>query len=344
MTLARLDLFAFPRARLAHLPTPLEPTRLGDGAVRIWMKRDDCTGLGMGGNKVRKLEFTLGDALENGASLLITSGARHSNHVRQTAAAAARLGLRCQAVLHDPIDRLTDFYAASGNLLLDKLFGAEVHLAADAEAATEAKIADLLRQAHAAGERPYVVPLGASNGFGSLGYALCAEEILGQCALQAIRPTAILLATGSGGTHAGLLGGLRLLGSDLPVIGISVSEPASVKRARVRAVLDEMLALLAPAVPVPDSDILVLDDYVGDGYALPTAAANAAIRRLAESEGLLLDPVYTAKAMAGLLDMAAAGRLSGDVLFLHSGGTPALFAYADDFLSPTRLEEAFPLC
>lgn len=341
------DISAFARRQIAHLPTPLEEMRsceaLGD--VRLFVKRDDCTGLGMGGNKARKLEFTLGDAIARGATLLITSGARHSNHVRQTAAAAARAGLGCRVVLHDPIERPTLFYETSGNYLLDGLFGAELHIVADGEAATDDRIASLVEAAEEAGETPYVVPLGASDGIGALGYALCAQELLAQCAERGIAPSAILLATGSGGTQAGLLAGLRLLGSDVPVIGISVSEPSGIKHAKVRGVLQQMLELTGAGIDIPDRDIIVLDDYVGEGYALPTEASNQALRLIASAAGLLLDPVYTAKAIAGLLDLAQRGRLSGDVVFLHTGGSPALFAYGDDFPSPHEArQEAILSC
>lgn len=329
-----LDLSPFPRVPLAHLPTPLEATGIGAiGGVRVFVKRDDCTGLGFGGNKTRKLEFTLGDAVAQGATVLITSGARHSNHVRQTVAAAARLGLRCRVVLHDPVGRDTFSYATSGNLLLDTLFGADIHFVSDEGAATSVCIAKLENDARVKGETPYVVPLGASDATGALGYAECARELLGQCVKQAIAPSAIVLATGSAGTHAGLLGGLRLLGSAVPVIGISVSEPADIKRAKVRNILDAMIAKVGKEVVVPDSEVIVFDDYTGPGYTIPTSESHEAVRRIAQHEGLLLDPVYTAKAMAGLLDLVHNGKLSGDVVFLHTGGTPALFAYNDDFLA-----------
>lgn len=338
------DLSEFPRVRLAQLPTPLEPTGLGGAGVRVFAKRDDCTGLALGGNKARKLEFALGDALRQQATLLLTSGARQSNHVRQTAAAAARLRLGCKVVLHDPVARPAACYAQSGNYLIDGLFGADVHLVADGEDATAACLDRLAAAAVRAGERPYVVPLGASDGLGALGYALCAQELLSQAAEQGLSPSAVVLATGSGGTHAGLLAGLRLLGSDLPVIGISVSEPAAAKQARVRDVLGQMQALIGVELAVPDSEIRVLDRYVGAGYAHPTAESQAALRLVARREGLLLDPVYTAKAMAGLLDLVDRGELCGDVIFLHSGGAPALFAYADEFPLETLTEELSGPC
>lgn len=339
------DLLRFPRVPLAHLPTPLETTAISNGSIlRVFVKRDDCTGLGFGGNKTRKLEFTLGDAVARGATVLITSGARHSNHVRQTAAAAARLGIRCQVVLYDPLDRATPFYATSGNFLLDTLFGAEVHLVADDGDATDRCIAALEEAANAAGETPCVVSLGASDGTGALGYVECARELLGQCAERNIVPSAIILATGSGGTQAGLLGGLRLMGSAIPVIGISVSEAADIKRAKIRRVLDEMLEKLDSDLSVPNSDIIVFDEYAGPGYTVPTPESHDAVCRIARREGLLLDPVYTAKAMAGLLDLASRGRLFGDVVFLHTGGAPALFAYNDDFLASDPFRKVSIAC
>jgi len=330
-----MDLSPFARLSLAHLPTPLErlASLTGDAwNVRLFVKRDDCTGLGFGGNKTRKLEFTLGHALAAGATTLITSGAWQSNHVRQTAAAAARAGLNCHVVICDATGRDTESYRTSGNLLLHSLFGAHLHFVEDDGDATTSRIDQLAAEAWARGETPYIVPLGASDAIGSLGYAECARELLDQCEAQAISPTTIILATGSGGTHAGLVAGLRLLGSSVRVIGISVSEPADVKFAKVRGIADAMLGLFgAPSTTVTDADILVLDDYTGPGYAIPTVEANDAIRALAAREGLLLDPVYTAKAMAGLIDLLKRGTLSGDVVFLHTGGTPALFAYADEF-------------
>lgn len=330
-----MDFSAFPRVPLAHLPTPLEPLHIPTGSphdARLFVKRDDCTGLGFGGNKTRKLEFAVGHALAMGADTLITSGAWQSNHVRQTAAAAARFGLRCEVVISDAAGRETEAYRASGNLLLHSLFGAHLHFVADDGDATMAGIDRLVGEATARGEKPYVVTLGVSDAIGSLGYAECARELLAQFQAQAISPSAIVLATGSGGTHAGLLAGLRLLGSAIPVIGISVSEPKEIKFGKVRTVADAMLALCgAPSSVVPDADIVVLDDYTGPGYAIPTVEANDALRMLAASQGLLLDPVYTAKAMAGLLDLLDRGTLGGDVVFIHTGGTPALFAYVDEF-------------
>lgn len=329
------DFGRYPRFALAHLPTPLEAMHSLSGqlaSARLFVKRDDCTGLGLGGNKTRKLEFSVGAAVAAGADTLITSGSWQSNHVRQAAAAAAQAGLSFHAVICDPVARGTDAYSASGNLLLDRLFGAELHFVADEGEATHRQIEIVSALTKAKGRVPHVIPLGASNGIGALGYAVCAEEILTQSDELGIHPTAIVLATGSGGTQAGLLAGLRLNGSDIPVIGISVGEPAAIKRAKVRAVVDDMLDLIgASRSTVSDAEVIVYEDYVGGGYAATDRTANSAIQTVAETEGLLLDPVYTGKAMAGLFDLVKRGVLYGDVVFLHTGGVPALFAYADEF-------------
>ncbi len=329
-----MQLDRFPRVALMQGPTPLHTlpalaTLLG--IRRIYIKRDDCTGLAFGGNKTRKLEFTFGDACRCGADVVVTTGAWQSNHVRQTAAAAARLGLRCHAVVHSPLQAPTPSYATSGNLLLNHLVGADMHLVAD-DAAGHARVEDLLRRESIAGARPYFVPLGASDGIGALGYVGCAQELLRQLEAERARPSHIVLATGSAGTHAGLLAGLRAAGSDIAVVGISVSEPAGAKRAKVGRVLDQLAEVGDDAsLRVPDSEIIVLDDYVGAGYAVPDEGSDRALRLLASREGILLDPVYTAKAMSGFLDLAEHGKLGvlRDPVFLHTGGAPALFAYVE---------------
>ena len=335
-----MDLSRLPRVPLAHLPTPLEPMEalarhLGAGP-RLFVKRDDCTGLALGGNKTRKLEFTVGQALTEGADVLVTSGGVQSNHVRQTAAAAARLGMGFHGVLADPMagadygaDRA---YGDNGNHLLDRVLGGELHAVADDGEATELRIRELVDELRGAGHRPYVVPLGASDGVGSMGYVACAAELLTQCRDQGLEPSHVVLATGSAGTHGGLLAGLRALGSSIEVIGISVSEPAAAKREKVRAVIEQLAARWPGAPPVvPDGDVEVRDEFVGPGYGVPTAAGRRALELAARTEGLLLDPVYTAKALAGLLALVADGPLAGgrDVIFLHTGGAPALFAYPE---------------
>lgn len=319
-----------PRFALAHLPTPLERLPGLDKqfpAFRLFIKRDDCTGLALGGNKSRKLEFAVGQALANGATALVTASSLQSNHVRQTAAAAARAGLAFHAIVFPALDSFPRTHLDSGNLLLDGLLGAQLHLASD-EASLEAIEAHVVRTLEMQGERPFVIPLGASDGVGALGYVLCAREVLEQCAAQGIAPRAIVTATGSGGTQAGLLAGLRLSGSDLPVIGISVSDEAAVKRDKVRACLAQVGETLGCKIPVNDDEIIVHDAYAGDGYSRPTNEANAWIKTVARQSGVLLDSSYTGKAFAGMADLLQSGAIApgGDVIFLHTGGIPALFA------------------
>jgi len=321
---------SIPRIELAHLPTPFEELEgLGEElGLRLYVKRDDCTGLAFGGNKTRKLEFTLGDALEKQADVLVTTGGLQSNHARQTAAAAATVGLGCHLVLENPLADPPAGYLDSGNRRLFELLGAVVHTAPLGE--TEARVAEVVAALRAEGHTPYVVPLGASDGIGSMGYALCARELLEDCEDASAHPSHVFLATGSAGTHAGLLLGLRLFEADVQVVGIAVSETAAAKRAKVRDVVARIEAVLGlEESPVDDDEIVVHDAYVGAGYGIPTEEADEAIRRLARCEGLLLDPVYTGKAMAGMLDLIATGALGElrDPVFLHTGGTPALFAY-----------------
>jgi L-cysteate sulfo-lyase len=325
----------FPRVALGHLPTPLEPapalTR-ALGGPRIFIKRDDCTGLALGGNKTRKLEFSMAAALEQRADLIVTSGGTQSNHVRQTAAAAAKLGLECQCVIGNPLRTFQADYIRTGNVLLDRLLGAQLHVASDTGPATDAELARLVARAQRAGRRPYVIPVGASDGVGSLGYVNCATELLQQCATAGIEPSHVIVATGSAGTHAGLLVGLRLNASAIEVIGVAVSETSALKVAKVRRVVDQLVALIGAAPDlVADRDVAVLDAYVGAGYAIAAPSTIEAVRMAAQLEALILDPVYTGKAMAGLIDLVRTGRLhdAKDMIFLHTGGSPAIFAYSD---------------
>jgi L-cysteate sulfo-lyase len=310
------------RLALATLPTPLEPLdglrrRLG-GGPRLWVKRDDLTGLGGGGNKLRKLEYLLAHARREDADVVLTSGALQSNHARLTAAACARLGLACELFLNRRVPKSGAAYERSGNLLLDRLFGARLHLLPrddDPERAAEARAADL----RGLGQRPYVIPTGGSNAIGARGYARCAGELLEQ-----LRPGAIVAPTASGGTLAGLSAGLGALGWDGRLIGIAVSASAEEAFGRVAPLAAELADAPAPFV--------VEDGFMGPGYGILTPAAAEAIRLAAETEGLLLDPVYSGKAMAGLLGLVRAGRLddAGDVVFVHTGGVPGLFAYEEE--------------
>ena len=322
-------LASVPRLPFAHLPTPLEPLlgELPGHGGRLYVKRDDCTGLAMGGNKTRKLEYSLGHARAIGATALLTASGVQSNHVRQTAAAAARAGLPFHAVVAPALAAFPRAHLESGNMLLDMLFGATLHLAAD-ETEVDARLAEIADRLTAEGGTPYLIPLGASDGIGSLGYAACAAELLRQADALGLDLSHVFVPTGSGGTHGGLLAGLRLAGSRVAVVGISVSEPAEIKIAKVRASLEGVAEVLGMELDVPDAEIVVQDAYAGAGYAHPTAAANDWVRRVALTDGLLLDPVYTGKAFAGMADLLARDRLEGvrDVVFLHTGGTPALFA------------------
>jgi L-cysteate sulfo-lyase len=326
-----MNMDSFPRVSLAHLPTPLEPlTRLSRylGGPDIWIKRDDCTGLGSGGNKTRKLEFLIADALQRGADTILTLGAVQSNHVRQTAAAAARLGLACHALLETEVPCMEPSYVGSGNVLLDGLLGAtvEYHEHGSDLPFIAAKRASELKKS---GRRPYVIPVGGSNAIGALGYVDCARELVSQMQQAGLSARRLVHATGSAGTQAGLLVGLQESGIVLPLHGISVSADEATQHAKVRALVDDTAGLLGCSTIIEDTAIHVNDTWVGPGYGMPTEAMREAVRLGAEQEGILLDPVYSGKAMAGLIGMIRDGELApGDaVVFLHTGGSAGLFAY-----------------
>jgi L-cysteate sulfo-lyase len=323
-----------PRVALAHLPTPLEPApRLSAalGGPAIWFKRDDCTGLATGGNKTRKLEFLLAEARARGADTVLTFGALQSNHARQTAAACARLGLACELVLGRRVDYQGEAYEHAGNLLLDDLCGARVHRVAPADSAAFAE--QLRARLGAAGHRVYVIPAGGSNATGALGYVACAAELVEQAAVRGFTPTAVVHATSSGGTQAGLIAGMARLRAAVPVLGINTYEQDAA--AQRRHVLDLANAVL-DRLQLPHVDaaaVQIEHAYLGRDYGVPTAAMQDAVRLVARTEGVLLDPVYSGKAMAGLVDLVRQGRFgAGDeVVFLHTGGAAALDAYWPTF-------------
>ena len=331
-----LNLDRFPRTTLCHRPTPIEAMpRLGEalGGLSLFIKRDDCTGLATGGNKTRKLEFLLGEALREGADMLVTHGAVQSNHVRQTAAAACRMGLKCHALLERRVQDAGPGYETSGNVLLDKVFGTTIEyrpagLDMNAEAAAAAE------RLRAEGHRPYFIPGGGSNATGALGYVDCAQEIVAHCAGEDRDFDWIVTATGSTGTHAGLVAGLHALGSAMPVMGISVRQPQDKQIAAVHGLAVKTAEKLGTEAP-PAAKVLVDDGYVGPGYGIPAESTLEAIAMTARTEGILLDPVYSAKGMAGLIGLARQGVLkpTDRVLFLHTGGATALFAYEDLVLS-----------
>ncbi len=321
-----------PRVALGHLPTPLEPLdglarALGDGP-RIFAKRDDCTGLALGGNKVRKLEFLVGEALASGADTLITTGGVQSNHARQTAAAAAKLGLRCELVLPRIVAGRDPAYEVSGNRLLDDWLGARVQVV-DAPADVIRAVQEIQAAAASRGGKAVFIPAGGSNPTGCLGYAAAALELAAQLERERLRIDAIVLAVSTGGTLAGLLVGLEALGLAIPVIGICVYAPAAQVGLGVRDLAAKTSSLLGTRA-VSDSRIDLRDDWLGPGYGLPTDELREALAVTAGREGLLLDPVYTGKAMAGLISLRREGNSPGSsVLFWHTGGAPGLFAYPE---------------
>lgn len=329
MSSLREALARFPRLELAGGPTPLEKLeRLSAQLGRdLYVKRDDTTPFALGGNKVRKLEFLAADALHAGADTLITAGAIQSNHVRQTAAVAAKLGLRCVALLENPIGTQDRNYLSNGNRLLLDLFGTEVELVPNLDNADEHLQLTgerLLRE----GRRPYLVPIGGSNALGALGYVRAGLELAEQIRSSGQHFAAVVLASGSAGTHAGLAVALADALPEVPVIGVTVSRTDAAQRPKVEGLIQRTLELLGQNTPHAP-EVVLWDEYFAPRYGEPNAGTLEALRLLASQEGLLLDPVYTGKAMAGLLDGVARHRFAaaGPLLFLHTGGSPALFAY-----------------
>ena len=322
----------FPRFPLCHRPTPIEAMpRLSEhlGGPQLYIKRDDCTGLATGGNKTRKLEFLVGEALREDADMLVTQGAVQSNHVRQTAAAAAKVGMKCHVLLERRVPERDASYEQTGNVLLDTLFGATNEFrpsGLDMNAEAES-VADALR---AEGHRPYFIPGGGSNATGALGYVNCAQEILDHTKETGQVFDWLVMGTGSTGTQAGLVAGFHALGHDLPVMGVSVRQPKERQINAVHALTQKTLEKLG-AESIAREKILVDDGYVGEGYGIPAESTLEAIHLTARQEGILLDPVYSAKGMAGLIGMVRNGFLkpTDNVLFLHTGGATALFAYQE---------------
>jgi L-cysteate sulfo-lyase len=336
-----MNLARFPRIRLGHLPTPLEPMENLSrhlGGPRLWVKRDDCTGLSTGGNKTRKLEYLMAEARAQGADTVITQGATQSNHARQTAAAAAKLGFACHVLLEDRTGYTDPAYTRSANVLLDKLHGAAVSRrpgGADMQAEMEALAEDLRKS----GKRPYVIPGGGSNPVGALGYVGAALELVAQAAAMDLRIDHVVHATGSAGTQAGLVAGLVALNSGVPVLGIGVRAPREKQEANVLALAQRTADHLGlPAGTVRAAHVTANCDYVGRGYGIPTQGMVEAVKLLAEKEGILLDPVYSGKGMAGLIDLIGKGHFKPgeNVVFIHTGGAVGLFGYPDAFGLPAE--------
>jgi D-cysteine desulfhydrase family pyridoxal phosphate-dependent enzyme len=315
-----------PRLRFAHLPTPIEPLpRLSAelGGPDLWVKRDDQTGLAFGGNKTRKLEFLLAEAQAVGAKLLITRGARQSNHCRQTAAVAARYGFDCLLVLsgQEP-DRRT------GNLLVNDLLGAEILWTEDQD--PEDTLQAAFQEAWESGRRPYLIPYGGSSSVGALAYAYALEEFL----QQELDVTHIIFPTSSGGTQAGLIAGAHRFGFEGEILGISVDPTAEILTPGVIHLAQEICTHLDCELQLEPEDVFVNDDYLGEGYAVMGDLERDAVRLFARLEGLLLDPVYTGRAAGGMIDLIRQGAFNPEdkLLFWHTGGTPALFAYASELV------------
>ena len=328
-----MHLSRFPRVSLAHLPTPLEhlPRLTAElGGPQIWVKRDDCTGLATGGNKTRKLEFSLAAAIEEGADTIVTVGALQSNHVRQTVAATCKLGLSCEVLLEHRVQDPSDYYANSGNVFLDRLFGANLH---EHPAGTDfdAAMQEVAEEVRSKGGKPYIIPGGASDKIGALGYVNWALELLSQANDQGLVIDHLITATGSAGTQAGLIVGLKAMNSNVPLLGIGVSAAQAAQEEKVFELAVETADYIGASGVVQREDVVANCDYVGDGYGIPTESMNEAIIMLARTEGLLFDPVYSGKGLAGMIDLIRRGEYSKsqNIVFLHTGGSVALFAYAD---------------
>jgi len=330
-----MNLAQFPRRRYTEGFTPIEAVpRFSSvlGGPNIYIKRDDLLGLSAGGNKTRKLEFLVADALEQGADTLITCGAVQSNHCRLTLAAAVKEGLKCRLVLEE---RVAGSYKpeGSGNNFLFQLLGVEsitvVPGGSDMAAAMQ-KAAD---EVAAAGRKAYIIPGGGSNPIGATGYVACAEEILGQLFDRGLKVDRVVCASGSTGTHAGLVTGFYGNNANLPVIGINVSRTKEAQEPLVYDLVRKTAARVGVAAEIPREAVLCFGEYVGPGYSLPTPAMIEAVQLLARNEGILLDPVYTGKTMAGLIDLVRKGYFDSNenILFVHTGGSPALYAYLDTF-------------
>lgn len=326
-----------PRFALAHLPTPLSEAKglrkaLGADCPRLFIKRDDCTGLGGGGNKTRKLEFLVGEALAGGADTLVTTGALQSNHARQTAAAAAAAGLSCVLVLIDMVPYHGAAYRRSGNQLLDQIFGADIRIVDKGDDPTLV-FKSVMAELKEAGRKPYFAPAGGSTVTGSLGYAAAYLELSEQLEALGLADTHLVHASSSGGTQAGLVAARVMRGGGPKVHGINVYRTdTEAMRADISQLAADTAERLGAGKPAEDAVVLV-DGFLGDAYGVPTPDMVEAVELVARSEGILLDPVYSGKGMAGLIGMIRRGDFtaSDTVVFLHTGGMPGLFAYEEEF-------------
>jgi L-cysteate sulfo-lyase len=330
-----MHLARFPRRFIAHLPTPLERLdRLTAelGGPEIWIKRDDCTGLSTGGNKTRKLEFLMAEAELQGAEMVVTQGATQSNHARQTAAFAAKIGMGCHIVLEDRTGSNNSNYNHNGNVLLDHLHGATTEKRPGG-GDFNAMIEEVAEQMRADGKKVYTIPGGGSNPTGALGYVNCAFEMLSQVNDRGLKIDHIVTATGSAGTQAGLIVGLKAMNAQIPLLGIGVRAPKVKQEENVFNLACRTVEKLGCPGVVERADVVANTDYVGEGYGISTKEGLDAIRMFAELEAILLDPVYSAKGAAGFIDLIRKGHFKkGErVIFLHTGGSAALFGYDASF-------------
>ncbi|MBI5584856.1 MAG: D-cysteine desulfhydrase [Deltaproteobacteria bacterium] len=331
-----MNLARFPRRRYTAGFTPLEPAPRFSAALggpEIYLKRDDLLGLAAGGNKTRKLEFLVAEALAQGADTLITCGAIQSNHCRLTLAAAVKEGLKCRLVLEE---RVPGTYnpQAGGNNFLYRLLGVEAVKVVPAGSYMKREMQAVAAALAAEGRKGYIIPGGGSNPLGATGYVACAQEIMAQTFEQGLSLDYVVCASGSTGTHAGLVAGFHGCQMNLPVIGINVSRPKLQQEELVYGLVRETARFVGVHIEIPREAVTCFDDYVGPGYSLPTPGMAEAVRLLARTEGVLLDPVYTGKAMAGLIDLVRKGYFpkGSRVLFVHTGGSPALYVYQEAVL------------
>ena len=334
-----MQLSKYPRVKLIHSPTPLEYlenlTQHLDGPD-IYIKRDDCTGLAFGGNKSRKLEFLIGDALKNKADVVITAGAVQSNHCRQTAAAATKFGMECIIVAKPSWSK-----EYNGNLFLDELLGAKlVLLEEDNEAldqggklSMEKTIENLMADLKTKGKNPYYIPVGGSNSIGSLGYISMTMELIAQANEMGIEIGSMVAASGSGGTQTGMILGADVEKSGIQTVGMAISSDATVVIPKLKDLCNQTSEYYELGLSYEEKDIIFNDNYIGEGYGIPSEEMIEAVKLLARKEGIILDPVYSGKAFAGMVDLIKKGYFdkSKAVVFIHTGGTPALFVYSDSF-------------
>ena len=334
-----MHLSRYPRLHFAHLPTPLEPMqRISEalGGPNLWIKRDDCTGLSSGGNKTRKLEFLMADAVEQKADTIITQGAIQSNHARQTCAIAAKLGLESHILLEDRTGYEDEAYAYNGNVLLDQLHGASISVR-PGDSDMNAEMEQLAMQLRDDGKNPYIIPGGGSNEIGALGYVNAAFELTHQANERSLHIDHLVHATGSAGTQAGLVLGMEAMNSGIPVYGVSVRAEKQKQEENVYGLVQRTAAFMGYSPNLVEREKVVANsDYVGPGYGLPTDAMVEAVKMLAQYEGILLDPVYSGKGFSGLIDLVRKGHFKKgeNVVFLHTGGSVSLFAYPGIFDLP----------